>query len=29
MLGASAKENGLIDEIGGFEEAENWVKGNY
>jgi len=29
MLGASAKENGLIDEIGGFNEAENWVIANY
>ena len=26
MLGQMAKENGLIDEIGGFDEAENWVK---
>ena len=29
MLGASAKENGLIDAIGGFKEAENWIMANY
>ena len=28
MLGKMAKENGLIDEIGGFDEAENWVMAN-
>ena len=28
MLGQMAKENGLIDEIGGFDEAENWVMAN-
>ena len=26
MLGIAAKDNGLIDEIGGRKEAENWIK---
>lgn len=25
MLGMAAKENGLIDEIGGIEEAKGWL----
>jgi|SRR3989338_2505473 len=29
MLGMAAKEKGLIDEIGGRQEAENWIDTNF
>ncbi len=29
ILGKAAKENGLIDKIGGIEESKGWLKKNF